>query len=142
MFNRENYEYLRKNFGSVSSWAIWSIPENPTDKKLINDLSMFDKEKIDETLKTLNNNYVLVGLNAAEHDINNLPADWSNFHSNDISKQKDYKLRYALMNTPFWGSYITDIIKWVRLTKSEKLGNYLKNNPDIEKNLTKNLPKS
>ena len=36
---------------------------------------------------------------------------WSNFHSDDNKRQNDYKLRFALMGTHFWGSYITDVIK-------------------------------
>ena len=35
---------------------------------------------------------------------------FSNFHSSSSTAQ-DYKIRYALKDTKFWGSYMTDIIK-------------------------------
>lgn len=38
-------------------------------------------------------------------------GSWANFHSDDNKRQNDFKLRYALMDTPYWGSYITDVIK-------------------------------
>lgn len=123
MISRCNYEYLKNIYGKYSSWAIWKLPSDATSKAQIDDLSIFDDEHICEQL---NNKYVFVGLNASEQQTTN--AKWRCFHSDDINKQNDYKLRYALKDTKFWGSYITDIIKDFKLTKSEKVEKHIKNN--------------
>ena len=58
----------------------------------------------------LNDKYVFVGLNGSSTHGNLGDKAWHNFHST-YKYQRDYKLRYALTDTKFWGSYITDIIK-------------------------------
>lgn len=45
-----------------------------------------------------------------QHPRKYLRKAWQNFHSS-YKHQKDYKLRFALTDTKFWGSYITDFIK-------------------------------
>ena len=45
---------------------------------------------------------------------------WGNFHSTDNRRQNDYKLRYALKNTKFWGAYITDL-NGIKETNSNKV---------------------
>lgn len=131
MISVRNYEYLKNTYGEYSSWALWKLPINATSKDQIDDLSIFDDENICEEL---NDKYVFVGLNASEQQTTN--AKWRCFHSDDIKKQNDYKLRYALKDTKYWGSYITDIIKGLRLTKSETVEKYIKNNPEyLQKNV-------
>ena len=108
MINESNYLELKEKFGHIASWAIWKMPgEKP--KSNTSDLSVFNDEKI---LDTLNTNYVFVGLKAAPNhgNYNADEHDWHCFHS-AYFRQNDYKLRYALADTKFWGSYITDIIK-------------------------------
>ena len=84
-------------------------------------------------LKILNTGYVFVWLNLSNTHWNNWfndSIDWSNFHSG-YSLQNDYKLRYALKDTKFWGSYITDLIKKYPEVDSNKVSSYLKKNPNI-----------
>ena len=57
---------------------------------------------------------------------------WKDFHS-DYQYQNDYKLRFALSGTKYWGSYITDIIKYYPETDSSKVVALLKRNPEIVK---------
>ena len=75
---------------------------------------------------------MFVGLNASSThgDVSQGTDAWYNFHSN-YSRQNDYKLRYALQGTKYWGSYITDLIKHYEEVDSNKVVSYLKKNPDV-----------
>ena len=60
----------------------------------------------------------------------NTSKAWHNFHSSSLHGQ-DYKLRYALMDTPYWEACITDAIKGLPEVDSNKVAPYLRSNPDI-----------
>jgi hypothetical protein len=129
MISRENYEKLEKLYGDVASWAIWKEP-NVTPKSNTSDLSVFDDLNL---LQVLNPQYVFVGLNASStHGERRDGANrsWMNFHS-DYARQNDYKLRYALMYTPYWGGYITDVIKKYPEVDSGKVREYLSTHPSV-----------
>ena len=105
-----------------------------TPKSNTGDMSIWDDPNL---LNILNPDYVFVGLNGSgKHDgYLALNRPWFNFHS-DSPHQQDYKLRYALMDTPLWGSYITDIIKEYQEVDSAKVKAYLKTHPEVvEKNI-------
>lgn len=116
----EIYKKMKDEFGSYSSWAVW---ENPEERKMSNTkyLKKFEDEAyIRENLRT---DYVFVGLNIADHNIDEFD-DWRNFHSNRKVHQRDYVLAYLLDRVcggKFWGSYMTDIYKGIAETKSAKL---------------------
>lgn len=123
---------LEEEFGTVSSWAIWA-PELNTAKSGTGDLSVFDKSDV---LDVLNPNYVFVGLNASSTHVPNGVAAvriWGNFHSTDNRRQNDYKLRFALKDTPYWGGYITDIIKHHAEVDSSKVSRFLSAHPEVVK---------
>ena len=130
MISKNNYLQLKEKFGHLASWAIWKMPSG-TPKSNTSDLSVFNDE---EVLNILNTNYVFVGLNAAANhgNYNEEEHDWHCFHS-AYCRQNDYKLRYALAGTKFWGSYITDIIKKHEETDSSKVVAYVNKNPDVLK---------
>lgn len=44
----------------------------------------------------------------------------------------DFKIRYALKSTNYWGSYMTDIIKDFEEKSSGKMMSYLRSNRDFE----------
>lgn len=131
MITKKTYETMKKKYGKVSSWAIWA-PERDTPKSNVGNLSVFNKQDIQDHL---NPNYVFVGLNVSGNgELWDVP-DWANFHS-DYRTHHDYKLRYALQGTPYWGSYMTDIIKRHSCTDSSKVMTYLRQNPEVlEKNI-------
>lgn len=91
-----------KEFDHYSSWAVWK-PCFKGPKSGIDDKSVFDDHDL---LSKLNADYVFVGLNASKL----MGGSWLNFHSNHRGSN-DYKLRYVLSDTRFWGSYLTDIFK-------------------------------
>ena len=130
MIEKKNFEELKKRYGALASWAIWNT-NYTSDKPKLNtsDLSVFDDENL---LEKINTGYVFVGLNASStHGDTTQGKDaWYNFHSN-YSRQNDYKLRYALQGTKYWGSYITDIIKRYAEVDSNKVIKYLKENPEV-----------
>ena len=103
MISNSVYKLLAK-YGQTSSWAIWSAPKNGNwkSKDSIGDLSVFSNANI---CAQQNDEYIFVGLNPSRK-ISSAP--WSNFHSNDRYAQ-DYKLRYALKDTKYWGSFMIDL---------------------------------
>jgi len=89
--------------------------------------------KLNKKLLTqLKPEFVFVGLNFSRIE-NAIPL--SNFHSSS-SKAQDYKIRFALKNTQYWGSYMTDIIK----NFEEKHSNLMMETLSKDRNLeTKNI---
>jgi hypothetical protein len=124
MITRDKFEEIKEKYGYWSSWAIWA-EVGDTPKSNVGDLSVFEG---DEFLNKLNTDYVLVGLNIARADIEKPLA---NFHS-PLSRAQDYKIRYAVKNTPLWGAYMTDVIKDFNEVNSGKLITYLKKNKQFE----------
>ena len=103
------YRNIKKKFGDHASWAIWSEPQsgNWSSKEDVGDLSVFDDTQI---LKELNPNIVFLSIcRSREYEVTINPPAWLNFHDGRSIGQ-DYKLRYALHGTPFWGSYITNLV--------------------------------
>lgn len=129
MICRENYNELLKRFGNVASWAMWMEQTGASPKSNVGDLSVFDDPNL---LDKLNTGFVFVGLNASNKhdDFLDYSRAWFNFHSSS-PRGHDYKLRFALSDTPMWGSYITDIIKYYPEVDSAKVINYVKNNPEV-----------
>ena len=115
MLSLEKYNEIKKRYGKSASWAIWA-EEGSTPKSNISDLSIFNDDGV---IKQLNPKYVFVGLNPSVQDIDK--DTWHNFHSKDTKRQNDYKLRYALKNTKFWGAYLTDLVSDVEETNSNKV---------------------
>lgn len=130
MISRENYEKLEELYGYVSSWAIWKRPGvKPTSNT--DDMSIFDDPNV---LSILNPKYVFVGFNGSSTHgamVDGADRPWMNFHSGDAKKQHDFKLRYALMDTPYWGSYMCDIIKNHTTKDAAQCKADLRNNPDL-----------
>ena len=110
MISQETYITLLNEFGFSSSWTAWSAPANGNwkSKDSVSDMSLFtDADKI---TTVLNGNYIFAGLNPSVHDIAAYQVvAWDNFHSSDTKRSQDYKLRYALRGTKYWGSFITDV---------------------------------
>ena len=124
MITREKFDSIKEKYGRVASWAIWAH-EDEEPKSNMGDLTVLDPEINKNLLSELNPNVVLVALNFSE-DVNHKPFE--NFHAG--GKFQDYKTRYALRDSPYWGGYMTDIIKNHPEKKSDELVKYLKTHPD------------
>ena len=126
ILSREQYDYIKEKYGHMSSWAIWS-KQNGKSKSGMDDISFFYNPS-NTILDTLNPNIILVGLNISEK----IDRVFGNFHP-DKSKAQDYKTRYAIQGTMFWGAYMTDIIKSFEEKISGNLMKYLSKNKPFEK---------
>ena len=100
--SKEKFQEIKMKYGHMSSWAIWkNKDENGKEKSNVGDTTIF--ETVSESL---NPNIVFIGLNISGKII----IPFSNFHSTSHTAH-DYKIRYAVKDTPFYGAYMTDIIK-------------------------------
>ena len=127
MIEEKIYEELKSKYGKCSSWAVWA-DQGERPKSNTSDLSIFDS---DDVVNELNSDYVFVGLNVSRDDCK---EDWSNFHS-PSPFQNDYKLRYAFKGTPFWGSYMTDVIKGYSDPDSKSVESILKSRDRVRRNI-------
>lgn len=127
MLNYNHYLELANKYGAFGSWAVWAN-EGSKPKSNIGDMSIFDLSKNPMLLEILNPNIIMVGLNFSR-PVNDTP--FSNFHDARPQSQ-DYKIRYAFRNTPFYGAYMTDIIKDFEEKISSNVKEYLKENYEFE----------
>jgi hypothetical protein len=123
----ETYNKIKEKYGNVSSWAIWMTENCNIKSKLgMDDISFFENPT-ETTLDMLNPNIILVGLNISEK----IERVFGNFHP-DKKTAQDYKTRFALYGTIFWGAYMTDIIKSYEEKISCNVMKYLSKNKDFE----------
>jgi hypothetical protein len=125
----QQLESIKQKHGSYASWAVWAdASERP--KSNIGDISHFENET---DLSLLKHDVVMVGLNVSMWDSDSKP--FQNFHS-PKSSANDFKIRYAFKDSPYYGAYMTDIIKLHKEVEAKQVVRYLKEHPDIiEKNL-------
>ena len=123
----ESYNKIRDKYGNISSWAVWTEHVNTRSKIGMDDISFFENPT-QITLNLFNPNIILVGLNISEK----IERVFGNFHPDKTSAQ-DYKTRFALHDSIFWGAYMTDIIKSYEEKISGNLMKYLSKNKDFEK---------
>ena len=124
MLDKKQFELIKDKYGYWASWAIWA-DEGKTPKSNVGDLSIFESESLFANLKP---DIILVGLNVSRGGIK---VRLANFHD-ARSEATDYKIRYALKDTPFWGGYMTDIIKDFDQKSSGKVVSYLRDNKPFE----------
>jgi hypothetical protein len=135
MISIEKFIEIRERFGHFASWAIWA-DEGANPKDNIDDLSVLNPDVNSRLLKMLHGNSILLGLNISrkiEHPL-------SNFHDPG-PMATDFKIRHALKDTSYWGSYMTDIIKDFEEKVSGKMMSFLKNNKGFERDNIRKLHK-
>ena len=127
MISRERFDDVKVKWGAYSSWAVWKrIGAGDAPKMDMGDLSILDPDKNPVLLELLNPNIVLLGLNAASRAIAAEP--WVNFHDSR-SVANDFKIRFALQETPYWGAYMTDVLVGLHETDSAKVRSWINRNP-------------
>ena len=133
MISIENFVEIRERFGHFASWAIWAEEgENP--KGNIDDLAVLNPDVNSKLLKTLHGNSILLGLNISRR----IERPLGNFHD-PRPMATDFKIRYALKDTSYWGSYMTDIIKDFEERASGKMMSFLRSNKDFEQDNIRTL---
>lgn len=128
LITRETFESVKEKYQYYSSWAVWG-EEKETPKSNVGDLTVLDPDANHDLLAVLNPNVVLVALNISRGDIT---TPLANFHDKR-SESTDFKLRFALRGSPYWGAYITDIIKDFDQKISGEVVSYLRDNKEFEK---------
>ncbi len=112
------FNELKTKYGDFSSFVYWNNWKN------VDCISFFHNTGI---VNKLNNEYIFVALNPSRAQ---QYIKFKNFHS-DSKRQRDFKLCYAFakIGNPFWGSYITDLFKHFVDVDSDRVRDYVKNNP-------------
>ena len=136
MTDRKKFEFIKDKYGYYASWAIWA-EEGDTPKSNIGDLTVLDPQINKNLLSLLKPNIVLVGLNISRGSIK---APFANFHDKR-SEATDFKIRYAFKGSPFWGGYMTDVIKDFDQKSSKEVVTYLRENKDFEEENVNNFRK-
>ena len=114
--NRETYDRIKRQHGGYASWAVWAEPTG-SPKSGVGDLNVLDPEANPDLLRTVRTDVVMLGLNLARA----FPEDpLANFHDR-ASRGQDYKIRHAFAHTPYYGAYMTDLIKGEVMLKSSDL---------------------
>ena len=126
MLDKDKFNLIKKKYGHYASWAVWA-DEGPKPKDNVGDLSIFDIEVNTDFIELLRPNIFLVGLNISRR----IEFPLGNFHDTR-SKAMDFKIRYALKDSPYWGAYMTDIIKDFEQKVSDKMMKYLQTNKKFE----------
>ena len=127
MITREKFDFIKDKYGYYSSRAIWS-DENEKPKSNIGDLSILDPDLNSDLLSQLKTEVILLGLNISRGDIE---TPFANFHDKR-PEATDFKIRYAFRGSPYWGGYMTDIIKDFDQKISSEVISYLKENRSFE----------
>lgn len=126
MIDFVRFDLIRRKHGVYGSWAVWAPPLS-TPKSGVGDLWVLDEQANPLLLETLNPGVVMVGLNFSRV----FPDQpFRNFHD-PRPESNDFKIRYAFLGTPFWGAYMTDIIKGVVEPDSGTLLKWLRRNPEV-----------
>lgn len=126
MITLEKFNLIKEKYGCYSSWAVWA-DEGDKPKSNVCYLSVLDPIINNALFAQLKPDIVLVGLNISRP----LGENYINFHDSR-PKANDYKLRFALRGTNYYGAYITDVIKNLEETKSPKVMNQLNKDPELE----------
>ena len=127
MISKALYRKIELKYGGVASWAIWrDASDRP--KSNISDMSVFDQNVNPILFDCLKPNIVMVALNFAREVSFVLP--FSNFHDPN-PHGNDFKIRFAFKDTPFYGAYMTDILKNLPMISSKMVRSYLRKNPDV-----------
>ena len=127
MIEKDKFEKIKKLHSEYASWAIWA-DQGEKPKSNIGDLSVLDPKKNNQLLTTLKPEIIFVALNFSRGGVIKKP--FANFHDSN-PRGTDFKIRYALKDTPYWGGYMTDIIKDHSELVAANVHAHLAHNPDV-----------
>jgi len=122
MIDIQQFENIKQKHGSYASWAVWANASEKRPKSNMGDLSAFDDARV---LSLLKNDVVMVGLNFSV--LVDVPKPFFNFHGKGGGA---FKIRYAFKDSPYYGAYMTDIIKLHQEVDAKKMMQHLKAHPD------------
>jgi hypothetical protein len=124
--DKSTFEQIKAKHGAYASWAVWAEPDE-APKSNIADLTVLDPARNPSLLDILRNDVVMLG-RGFSGPVPALP--FTNFHDPNPRGQ-DYKIRYAFSNSPYYGAYMTNLIKGVVARESGDLRELLKSDPSL-----------
>lgn len=140
--SKSTFEKLSKLYRYYSSWCVWEKWDENDFKFTSNIKGCMEWSKDKDLIKKLNDKCILVALNCSGNIEDYDPeltkkTPWDNFHSGSC----DCNLRYALWNSEYYGSYITDLAKFedfankipFKNSKSKVVIKTLNENPELLK---------
>ena len=127
MISSDTFHKIKSDFGHYASWAVWA-KQGDTPKSNVDDLTALNIQKNPTLLESLREDIIFLGLNISRP----IERPLGNFHD-PRPMATDYKIRYALQDTHYWGGYMTDIIKDFEEKASGKMMKYLRSDPQFEK---------
>lgn len=130
MKSEQEFKTFVRKYRKIGSWAIWD-PPGDTPKTNTEGMNWVTPD----LWKNVKTDFVFIGLNLSSTHGDQGNEDWRNFHSSH-RYQNDYKLRYALSGTQYWGSYLTDFLKHYKEVNSGEVIKELKKDPEL---LSKNI---
>jgi hypothetical protein len=123
MIDLQQFENIKQKHGDYASWAVWANASEKKPKSNMGDLSAFDDARV---LSLLRNDVVMVGLNFSV--LRDVPKPFFNFHGQGGGA---FKIRYAFSDSPYYGAYMTDIIKLHEEVDSKKMMQHLKAHTEV-----------
>jgi hypothetical protein len=126
MIDIQQFEYIKRKHGSYASWAVWADAAGKP-KSNMGDVSHFKDEGV---LRVLKNNVVMVGLNLSRRPVSEQSEPFVNFHDSN-PRANDFKIRYAFKDSPYYGAYMTDIIKFLEEVDSKNVAKHLREHPQV-----------
>ena len=127
MISHDRYELIRGKYGKVASWAVWDA-QGDRPKSNMGPQRIFDLDLNPTLLDTITPSVVMVGLNFSREV--ECRYDFSNFHDEN-PHANDFKIRYAFIDTPYYGAYMTDVLKNLVIPNAQSVREYLKQNPNV-----------
>jgi hypothetical protein len=120
------FEQIKAKHGEYASWAVWAQPDS-RPKSNIGDLSVLDPAHNSSLIETLRNDVVMLGLCFSRPVVT---SPFANFHDASPLGQ-DYKIRHAFSGTPYYGAYMTNLVKGVVAPDPGHLRVLLKSDPSL-----------
>lgn len=125
MIDQARFDDIKRKHGGYASWAIWA-PLSAAAKSNMGDLRVLTPRQNPSLFATIRTGVVMVGLNISRP----FAEPFRNFH--DPSPwAHDYKIRFAFSDTPYYGAYMTDVIKNTPLVESALLLRRLRDTPEL-----------
>jgi hypothetical protein len=127
MITRNLYNKILKKNGSFASWAVWE-PQGEKPKSNMGVHKVFNAKSNPALLASLRNDIVMVGLNFSRPLKD--PPPFANFHD-ESPHANDFKIRYAFWETPYYGAYMTDVLKHLVILRAQSVRAYIRDHPDV-----------
>ena len=124
--DRARFERIKQRHGGYGSWALWA-PQGERPSSNVGDLSVLDPDLNSALLGNLKEDVVMLGLVLSSEATFPRRSNFSLREFHDEGLQDSTRLR----GYPYWGAYMTDIVKGISELESGTLRKRLREDPSI-----------